>query len=68
MASMRIMPLLTAIPINTIKPSRAIGPACELSPVPVSISAQHEPIAAVGRVQKISSGEAKDSKSEARTM
>ena len=56
------------MPINTINPNSAIGPACEVSPVPVSISAQQLPIAAVGSVQKISRGAAKDSKSEANTI
>ena len=45
-----------------------MGPACEVSPVPERISAHTDPIAAVGRVQKITMGEVKDSKSEARTL
>ena len=64
----RIMPLLTAMPSSTINPNSAIGPAVEVRPVPENISAQHEPITAVGKVPKIISGEASDSNSAARIM
>ena len=67
-ASIKMMPLLTAMPSSTTKPSSAIGPASEVRPVPVSISARQEPMIAVGRVQKMTIGEENDSNSDAKIM
>ena len=68
MASIRMMPLLTAMPSRTTKPSRAMGPAEEVRPVSDRIRAQQEPITAVGKVPKMMIGELSDSKSAARIM
>ena len=60
-------PLVFFAIVSTLFPL-AIGPASEVSPVPVSNKARHEPITAVGRVQKMTIGEANDSNREARIM